>query len=64
MKKLAIRIACALALVAFAAPALACGDKDKPQTAATDSKSSVKKDATAQKGPAADKGTKTATAPN
>jgi len=51
MKKLAIRIVSALALVAFATPVLACGDKEKPQTTSTE-KSSVKKDATAQKGSA------------
>ena len=34
MKKIAIRIASALALVALATPALACGEKEKAQTAA------------------------------
>ena len=49
MKKTVIRIASALALVALATPALACGEKEKAQTAASEKAS---KDATAQKGSA------------
>jgi hypothetical protein len=60
MKKLAIRIASALVLVAFATPALPCGDK--PTTAAADAKGSGKK--ADVKTAAAAQGAKTSSATN
>jgi Cu/Ag efflux protein CusF len=63
MKKLAIRLASALALLAFASPALACGDKATTASTEKSDKATKKEVAKAEK--SATKTTvKTATASN